>query len=48
MAYIFLEVSHLFFLVCAQKNQTHCTYMWQHKDVKAQFENHVATCLPRP
>jgi len=28
----FLQVSHLFFLICAQKNQTHCTYMWRHED----------------
>jgi len=25
------------------KKKTHCTYAWQHKDVKAQREDHFAT-----
>jgi len=30
------------------KKQIHCTqYVWRHKDVKAQREDHVATRLPR-
>jgi len=29
------------------KNQTPCTYVWRHKDVKVQRVDHVATRLPR-
>jgi len=25
------------------QNQAHCTYVWRHKDVKAQREKHVTT-----
>jgi len=33
-------------LISAQKKtQTHCTYVWRHKDVEAQREDHVATPL---
>jgi len=29
------------------RNQTHCTYVWRHKYIKAQGrEDHVATRLP--
>ena len=35
MAYVFIS-ARLFFLICAQKNQTHCTYVWRHKVVEAQ------------
>jgi len=37
----------MFFLISAQNKQTHYTYVWRHKDVKAQCEDHDATHLPR-
>jgi len=46
MAYVF-RVSHLFFSYLYSKKQTHCTYVWRHKDVKAQRVDHVATRLPQ-
>jgi len=33
----------MFFLISAQNKQTHYTYVWRHKDVKAQCEDHDAT-----
>ena len=42
----FFNGSHLFFLTYAQKNQTYCTYVWWHKDVKTQREDHIATRSP--
>jgi len=41
MAYVFPQVSHLFFLICAQKEKTHCTYVRRHEDVKAQHDPHA-------
>ena len=46
MAYGFISCTSDFFYLCS-KQQTHCTYAWQHKDIKAQRLNHAATCLPR-
>ena len=47
MAYVFYKFHICFFLICAQTNQTHRTYVWRHKAVKAQREDYVATCLTR-
>jgi len=45
IAYIFVSLQ-LSFPICTHKNKPHCTYVWQHKDVKAQREDHVLTRLP--
>jgi len=44
-AYVFISFTSVFAYLCSKK-QTHCTYVWRHKDVKAQREDHVATRLP--
>jgi len=47
MACVFVSFTPVFSYLCSKK-QTHCTYVWRHKDDKAQQENnHVATRLPR-
>jgi len=47
MAYVSYKFHICFFLSVLKKQQTHCTYVWRHKDVKTQREDHVVTCLPR-
>jgi len=46
MAYSFISFTSDFSYLCS-KEQTPCTYVWRHKDVKAQRMDHVATRLTR-
>jgi len=46
MAYGFISFTSDFSYLCSKK-QTLCTYVWRHKDVKAQHVYHVANRLTR-
>jgi len=46
MAYGFISFTSDFSYLCS-KQQTPCTYVWRHKDFKAQCVDHVATRLTR-
>ena len=41
----FIRCTSDFSYLC--KTQTPCTYVWRHKDVKAQRVDHATTLLPR-
>jgi len=48
MAYDFISHTSDFSCLCSKKQQQiPCTYVWRHKDVKAQRLDHVASRLPR-
>jgi len=47
LTFLHFHKLHRCFSLTMLKQQTHCTYVWQHKDVKAQCVDDVTTRLSR-